>query len=247
MNRRAVAKHFALPSNQLLSNGTSDPLHMALFAPLHYEPNYAYPLVIWLHGRQGSEHDLLRVMPHLSLRNYVAVAPRGTEHVSTALGGRFYDWSRTNLRLAEQRVLRCLESAQTKYNVSPRRVYLAGMEHGGALAIEIALRHADLFAGAISLGGGFPAGGAPLANLESARDLPLFLTSYQQSSFYPVARACDDLRLFHSAGLRVMLRQYPGKDGLCKLVLADLDRWIMEQVTQPDESAFESVESQEAL
>lgn len=242
MNRRAVAKQFALPSNQLLPARVSDPLHLALFAPLHYEPNYAYPLVIWLHGRQGSEHDLLRVMPHLSLRNYVAVAPRGTEQA-----GRFYDWSRTNSRLAEQRVLRCLEAAQTKYNVSPRRVYLAGMEHGGAMAIEIALRHPDLFAGAISLGGGFPAGGAPLAKLEAARDLPLFLTSYQQSSLYPVARACDDLRLFHAAGLRVMLRQYPGTDGLCKLVLADLDRWIMEQVTQPDESTFESVESQEAL
>ncbi len=242
MNRRAVAKHFALPANTLLPSSASDPLHLALFAPLHYEPNYAYPLVIWLHGRQGNEHDLLRVMPHLSLRNYVAVAPRGTEQA-----GRFYDWSRVNCRLAEQRALRCLEAAQTKYNVSPRRIYLAGMENGGAMAIEIALRHPELFAGAISLGGGFPAGGSPLANLEVAREVPLFLTSYQQSTFYPVERACNDLRLFHAAGLRVMLRQYPGKDGLCKLVLADLDRWIMEQVTQPDETAFESVESQEVL
>ena len=242
MNRRTVAKHIDLPSPQILPASASDPLHLALFAPLHYEPNYAYPLVIWLHGRQGSERDLQQVMPHLSLRNYVAVAPRGTENAD-----HFYDWSRTNSRLAEQRVLRCLEAAQTKYHVAPRRIYLAGMENGGALAIEIALRYPEIFAGAISLGGGFPAGGAPLANLEAARDLPLFLTSYQQSSFYPVELACDDLRLFHAAGLRVMLRQYPGKDGLCKLVLADLDRWIMEQVTQPDESAFESVESQEAL
>jgi phospholipase/carboxylesterase len=242
MNRRAVAKNFAMPHSPSMPANASDPLHMALFAPLHYEPNYAYPLVIWLHSRCGSEHDLLRVMPHLSLRNYVGVAPRGTEKE-----GRLYDWSRTNTRLAEHRVLRCLEAAKTKYNISPRRVYLAGMENGGAMAIEIALRHPELFAGAISLGGGFPAGGAPLSNLEAARELPLFLTSYQQSSFYPVERACDDLRLFHAAGLRVMLRQYPGKDGLCKLVLADLDRWIMEKVTQPDESTFESVESQEAL
>jgi phospholipase/carboxylesterase len=242
MNRRTVAKHFALPHSSALPANASDPLHLALFAPLHYEPNYAYPLVIWLHGRQGSEHDLLRIMPHLSLRNYVAVAPRGTEKID-----RFYDWSRANCRLAEQRVLRCLEAAQTKYNISPRRIYLAGMENGGAMAIEIALRHPEIFAGAISLGGGFPSGGAPLANLEAAREVPLFLTSYQDSSFYPTDRACNDLRLFHAAGLRVMLRQYPGKDGLCKLVLADLDRWIMEQVTQPDESTFESVESQEAL
>ena len=47
-----------------------------LFVPLHYEPNYAYPLIVWLHGAQDDERQLKRVMPFISLRNYVAVAPR---------------------------------------------------------------------------------------------------------------------------------------------------------------------------
>src|ERR1700676_406196 len=50
----------------------------ALFGPLHYEANYAYPLLVWLHGPGDSEGQLKRIMPQISLRNYVAVAPRGT-------------------------------------------------------------------------------------------------------------------------------------------------------------------------
>ena len=30
----------------------------ALFAPLHYEAGYAYPLIVWLHGQGSSERQL---------------------------------------------------------------------------------------------------------------------------------------------------------------------------------------------
>ena len=32
----------------------------ALFAPMHYEPGYAYPLIVWLHGPGGDERQLNR-------------------------------------------------------------------------------------------------------------------------------------------------------------------------------------------
>jgi hypothetical protein len=40
------------------------------------------------------------------------------------------------------------------------------------------------------------------------------------------------LRLFHSAGLSVTIRQYPGEDGLTVPMLTEMDRWIMERVTK---------------
>ncbi len=49
----------------------------AVFAPVHYEPGYAYPLLVWLHGCGGDERQLWRLMPLLSLRNYLAVARAG--------------------------------------------------------------------------------------------------------------------------------------------------------------------------
>ena len=58
----------------------SAPRHDAphcLLAPLHYEPNYAYPLLVWLHGPSGDEQELKRIMPLVSLRNYVSLGVRG--------------------------------------------------------------------------------------------------------------------------------------------------------------------------
>lgn len=49
----------------------------ALFVPQRYEPNYAYPLLILLHGRGGDEQQLVRSMPALSWRNYVGLGLRG--------------------------------------------------------------------------------------------------------------------------------------------------------------------------
>ena len=48
----------------------------AWFLPLHYEHGYAYPLIVWLHGHGDDERQLRRIMPLLSMRNYLAVAPR---------------------------------------------------------------------------------------------------------------------------------------------------------------------------
>ena len=57
------------------------------FGPLHYEPNYRYPLLIWIHGLGENEQTLLSIMPEISLQNYVAIAPRGLRVDGGALRG----------------------------------------------------------------------------------------------------------------------------------------------------------------
>lgn len=58
-----------------------EPLVDATFIPQRYEPNYAYPLLVMLHSRGGDEQQMVRSMPALSWRNYVAVGLRGPEPV----------------------------------------------------------------------------------------------------------------------------------------------------------------------
>jgi phospholipase/carboxylesterase len=67
--------------------------------------------------------------------------------------------------------------------------------------------------------------------LADARRVPLFVASGRDSQKYPPEQVCDNLRLFHVAGMDVALRQYPCGHELMPLMLADMDRWIMEQVT----------------
>jgi phospholipase/carboxylesterase len=204
----------------------------AIFAPLHYERGYAYPLIVWLHGHGGNERQLQRVMPVVSMRNYVAVAPRGNRLPDQA-GRDAYGWLQTqeHIQQAQQIIFDSVALASRKFNVSSRRIFLTGVDQGGTMALRIALKYPAGFAGAISLGGRFPTGRTPFGNLVEARRLSLFLGTGRVSQEYPAAQVCEDLRLLHAAGLSVTLRQYPCGDELMPQMLSDLDRWIIEQIT----------------
>ena len=204
----------------------------AFFAPLHYERHYAYPLVIWLHGPQDSEAQLRRIMPLVSMRNYVAVAPRGTLAADVETGQRGYHWQQSadHIQLAEQRVFECLELAQQRFHIDSLRIFLAGYAEGGTMAYRIALNHPRHFAGVLSLGGALPTGNCPLCHVKESRRLPLLLATGRDSTYYSEAMVCSDLRLLHAAGMTVTLRQYPCGDELSSGMLSDIDRWMMEQV-----------------
>jgi phospholipase/carboxylesterase len=236
----SVASLACIESGKFSSSREWDQSAQSWFAPLHYEPNYAYPLLVWLHGGGDSEHQLRRIMPHISLRNYVAVALRGTLEVprrsGSGIGYRFLQQA-DHVTQAEEQVLSAAYEAQRRFNIRADRVFLAGYECGGTMAFRLAASRPADFAGVISLCGPFPGHGAPLANLSSVRQLPLFVASCRQGRFYPPQQVCDDLRLFHAAGMSITLREYPGEDSLSPSMLADVDRWIMEQITAPAEVA----------
>jgi phospholipase/carboxylesterase len=87
----------------------------SLFAPLHYEPGYAYPLIVWLHGEGGTENHLRRLMPMVSVRNYVAVAPRGTARPGNSTDAKQgFTWLQTgeHIHAAEQRVFDAVAAAK---------------------------------------------------------------------------------------------------------------------------------------
>ncbi len=207
----------------------------ALLAPMHYEPGYAYPLIVWLHGSGTEERQLLRVMPLVSMRNYVAVAPRGTFCEDGDRPARGYQWQQTeqHIVLAEHRVFESMETACSKYHIDERRVFLAGSDSGGTMALRIALAHPYCFRGVISLGGPLPAGRTPFGSLAEARRLPVLVAAGQRSTACPPELLCDSLRLLHTAGMAVTFRQYPGDQTLSPQMLADVDRWMIEQITSP--------------
>jgi phospholipase/carboxylesterase len=214
----------------------------ATFAPMHYEPGYAYPLVIWLHGALGDERQVRQVMPKISMRNFVAIAPRGTCTVRSgsdfSKDGDFhsdrdsYCWRQASDAVAEAEtsVLDCVEIASRRYNVHQKRIFLAGVGCGGTMALRTAWNHPGRFAGVATFGGALPADNRPLRNVNALRNLPCFVASGRTSTTYPEPDVCRDLRLLHSAGCTVALRQYPCGDDLTTTMLSDLNRWMMDIV-----------------
>jgi phospholipase/carboxylesterase len=76
------------------SSPSSDVIALAeqRFIPQRYEPNYAYPLLVLFHGRGGDEHQLIRSVPTMSWRNYVAVGLRGPETLHRGRHETGYGW-----------------------------------------------------------------------------------------------------------------------------------------------------------
>lgn len=217
----------------------SDSLPHTLFAPLHYEAGYAYPLIVWLHGPGDDEQQLKRVMPLVSMRNYVSIAPRGTQAMGSEGQQAGFTWRQSydGIAAAEQRVMGAIDLACDRYNIAAHRIFVAGFQAGGTMAFRVALNNPEKFAGALSLGGAFPQGQQPLRRLNELRRLPLFIASGSESELYPQSAICQDLKLFHSAGLSVDVRQYPCEDELTTVMLADVNRWVMDHVCGAKASA----------
>jgi phospholipase/carboxylesterase len=218
---------------------TSETSRHVFFVPMHYEKNYAYPLIVWLHGGGDDERQLMRVMPLVSMRNYLGVAPRGSARA--AMG---YDWEQTEpqIETAQQRVFAAVEQARQRFHVERSRVFIAGYGSGGTMALRVALRNPGAFAGALTIGGPFPEGRLPLAHLSQVRGLPLFMAQGREAESYPMEQTCRELRLFHAAGMNATLRLYPCGDELTSNMLHDMDVWMMERITGVESTPHPEVE-----
>jgi phospholipase/carboxylesterase len=202
----------------------------ALFAPIHYEPGYAYPLVVWLHGEGSNERELWQVMPKVSVRNYVGASARGVVVSRETAAGYTWRQSAEDVEAAEETVADCIEQAQRRRNIHPDRIFLAGRGVGGTMAVRLAMQFSLPLAGVISLGGALPRGNCPLARVNQARQMPLLLMASRGSSAYGPQQVADDLRLLHAAGCQVTIREYLCGDDLYTDMFSDIDSWVMERV-----------------
>ncbi len=228
--------HIAEPSfniqSPLFYPASQDTIH-ALFVPRHYEPGYAYPLIVWLHGPGSDERQLRSIMPKVSIQNFVAVAPRGV--CMKGISGdeqEGYGWPQTYEQIlqVEQHIFDAIEVAAQKIHICRQRIFLAGFDLGGTMAFRVALSHPQHFAGILSVCGAFPTCRRLFGNLPLARKLPIFLAIGRYSSYYPDNEVCENLRLLHTAGMSITLRQYPCGHELIDPMLADVNRWIIEQI-----------------
>src|SRR3954462_4877231 len=227
----ATSKHSQSFANRTRRLAPSqDDLAYATFAPIHYEKRYAYPLLVWLHGDAGSERELRHVIPQGSMRNYVAVAPRGSRQ--SCQNRRFFDWRQSPeaIEAAESHIAGCIAMAQDRFNFHPNRIFIVGRDTGGTMALRAAWNEPGRFAGVGALHGPLPSQLSPMRRVNEVRKLPCLLTTSRESVLYPQNRVCDDLRLLHSAGCKVTLRHSPGDDDLTDTMLPDLNNWLMELV-----------------
>ena len=214
---------------------TPGPLPVRTFLPTGYEPNYAYPLVVFLHGHGGNEEQILRLAPRLSRRNYICIGLRGPQLLGQRNDGNHgYTWGTDGQcdAILEDYMLRAVEQTRRNYHVHSERIYLAGICEGATLAYRLALTFPEKFAGVAGLNGALPPSGSLYLRLDDVRGLRAFVGHGIANAVVPLSTARGDARLLYTAGLDVQMNTYATTHRLHPDMLRDVNRWIMSQCNQ---------------
>lgn len=210
-------------------------LPVRTFLPTGYEPKYAYPLVVLLHGHGGNEEQVMRWAPRLSRRNYICLGLRGTQRLGQRADGRpGYTWGTDGQcdTLTEDYIFRAIQQARRSYHVHSERIYLTGICEGSTIAYRMGLSYPERFAGVVSLNGSLPPRGSLFLRLPEVRQLRAFIGHGIANPVVPFSQARSDFRLLYTAGMDVHLHSYPATHRLHANMLRDINRWIMDLCNQ---------------
>jgi poly(hydroxyalkanoate) depolymerase family esterase len=154
-----------------------------LYVPTGYQ-GQSLPLVVMLHGCTQNPDDFAagtRMNAAAELRPCFVLYPAQDQHSNS---GRCWNWFRRghqNRGRGEPSIIAGMTTDLIgKYDINPRRVYVAGLSSGGAMACVMRATYPDLFA-AVGVHSGLPYG--------AAHDLPSALQAMKGRGHAPPARS----------------------------------------------------------
>ena len=225
----------------------------ATFIPRHYEPRYSYPLLVMFHGRGGDERQLLRVMPRLSNRNYIAVGLRGPqatparrdgsvgygwaqavrgatggEGIATLLRPRIPQLSEATSEYLADYVFQAVAQIRRRFNIQKRQIYLMGYGEGAAAAYRLGLGMPSRFAGIVAVNGWLPRNNGPLVWLPEARRLRVLLVHGSDNELVPISAAESAYRLLSTAGIPTTFHVLESGHRIHSEALRLINSWVME-------------------
>jgi phospholipase/carboxylesterase len=201
-----------------------------VFVPENYEPNYAYPLIVWLHESGKNERDIVEVLPMISMRNYLGLSLRGTARANGDAADAF-GWSRTrSAGLAfEEQLHASVRQLRRDFHIHTERVFLVGAGEGGTMAWDLFLTRPQWFAGVAVLGGRFPWGRRPLRQFRDLCNKHALIVADAENA--PSRAQAEQVgRLLYAAGLEVAVRAPAAGRGSWRPLLRQVDRWIMRSI-----------------
>jgi phospholipase/carboxylesterase len=198
--------------------------------------------VIWLHGLGADGHDFVPIVPELKLPASPGIRfvfPHASVRAVTLnMGMRMRAWYDIRTLTAEGRadeaglresaaVIESLVAAEKARGIESRRIVIAGFSQGGALALHVALRHAEPLAGILALSAYLPLQ-ATLADelAEANRATPILMCHGQHDPVLPLAlgvAACNWLR---AAGYKVDWKEYAMQHQVSLPEIQDIAAWL---------------------
>ena len=226
--------------------------------PVIHEPLDRAPTaaVIWLHGLGADGHDFAPIVSELgAVRDWTRFvfphAPPRPVSINFGMtmrawydirdeGGNFVS-DPDDLR-ASQRTVEALVEDEIRAGIPADRIVLAGFSQGGAVALQVALRHPRRLAGVLALSTYLPLADTLAAERSAANaEVPLLMAHGEQDPLVGVDRAIASRNTLQRLGYEVEWRTYPMPHAVCPEEIRDIADWLLRVV--PDAAPEGSLSS----
>ncbi len=197
--------------------------------------------VIWLHGLGADGHDFEPVVPHLLWPDAPAIRfvfPHAEVRPVTVNGGmRMRAWydivsidgdrghDESGIQRSVQQT-RELIAREVERGVAPERIVLAGFSQGGAIAIQLALRHRPRLAGLMALSTYLLLRDSLLADAEQLQTLPAFMAHGIQDPVVPLSMGEAAAETLRQLGCEVEWHTYPIPHSVSMDEIGDIRNWL---------------------
>jgi phospholipase/carboxylesterase len=204
--------------------------------------------ILWLHGLGADGHDFEPLVPELLERGMPAlrfIFPHAPVRPVTLNNGyrmrAWYDIVGIDRRSAEDFTgmqataasVQRLIAQQSEAGIPAERMVIAGFSQGGAMALHIATRAEQRFAGVIALSCYLPLAKELAASRQPANDAtPIFMAHGISDTVVPLELGRESWRLLQAAGYRVEWHEYPMPHSVCEPEVADM-RAFLARLTKP--------------
>lgn len=211
------------------------------YVPENYSNEYAYPVVLFLHGagERGTDNEstLIHVLqdwfndttsPIYQSIIIVPQCPKGEQWVNTPWENGSYDSDAVGESDAIKEALAILDEICETDSVNRDRIYVAGLSMGGYGTWNLLMNHSDIFAAGMPM-----CGAADPSKADILKDIPIYAFHGDKDGVVPVSGTREIVAAIKAAGgEKIFYEEVPGvAHDVWKPAAARLDilRLMMEQ------------------
>ena len=201
-----------------------------VYLPHNYEPNYPYPLVVWLHDSEWTARELLDLVPRISPQNFLGLSIEGLTSSNRFASGPM---SPPNCLDPLDGLIETLKDVagqmRREFHVHSERIYLAGFGDQASVALRMLARRPEWFAGALAFGLR-SSKLDPITNYDDLRGKRVFLSAGIRDACVSLPDHIAVGRLLRSAGVDAVLRSYDSGEEPSPKLLNDINHWLMNSI-----------------
>ena len=198
-----------------------------------------FPTILAIHGWGASAHDLLGLAPLLHGGRALVLCPQGSVTVPIGGGIEGYGWyplvpgappEPAAFAQAAGQLRELLDRAMERYPIDPTRVVPLGFSQGGVMALDLALREPERFAGLAVLSTWFPEPlAAGLPKRPEHEGLPVLMMHGTEDPLIEVERARASRERLRPYGVSLMYRELAMGHEIRPEGLRVLVQWLEER------------------